>query len=73
MPKEALFADEIRKLSEVKRGVLEKFDEHKVQPTPAVQTALGRFDTFLDTAYLWMCQLQHFVEAGGEDVSDAEG
>jgi len=72
MADETLFADEVRKLGEVKRGVLEKFDEHKVQPTPTVQTALSRFDTFLDTAYLWMCQLQHFVEAG-EDVGDAEG
>ena len=60
-----MFEEEVRHLEAAKQGVYKGLNDGSVTLSPTVAEATRTFSMFLDSAYLWLCQLKHFAAAGG--------
>ena len=62
----------IQLMNDAKQAVFAEIAESGVTPSPTVNQALHNFSLFLDSAYLWLTQLQFHIQQGGTDEVPAD-
>ena len=59
------FEKSIKLMGEAKAEVYKNIEDSGCAVTPTVAESIRNFSMFLDSAYLWLGQAGHFVQAGG--------